>query len=299
MAATVRSAYGLSDIVYSVYDTVAGTYGAIKTLPGAKMFAFDPASSISRLYADDKAFDAADATGDSSIQLELVDVTPDKLAEITGMTYSAGQLIQKPIDLSPHLAIGGKIRLSGKDSGTDVYRYVWYYNVVLNKPSSEDKTKETSVEFRTMKFDGAVLPNLATNTYRMSVRTDDTNVPAATLSGFFSSVVTPGGSLTAVTVSSLAGSASGDTITITFGKGGESFSLANPAATNITVSVVSTGALIAGTSTFTASAAGTAPTVTIANSNIANVAYLVVVTAGLVDNNNVPVTLYSGLVTPA
>ena len=296
MAASPRSAYGLSDIVYAVYDPVAGTYGAVATLPGAKLFSFAAASSITTLYADDGQYDAADAVGDMGLSLELVDVVPSKLAAITGMAYSAGQLIQTPTDLSPHLALGGKVRLSGGE-----FRYIWYYNVVLNKPSSEDKTKETSIAFRTMKLDGRVLKNLATGCYRMAVRTDDTNVAAATLSGFFTTVFTPGGSLTAVTVGTIAGSDSGNTITIPFAKTGETFSLLAPAQYDIVISVVSTGLLIAGsaTQTYTLSAAGVAPTITVLNANITNVAYLVSVTNHVTDVNGVHVTPLSQLVTPA
>ena len=300
MAATPRSAYGLSDVVYSVYDVAAGTYGAVKTLPGAIALSFDSASSITTLYADDGQYDAADTVGDMGLSLENVDVTPDKLAELTGMTYSAGQLIQAPTDLSPHLAIGGKIRLSGKDGANNVFKYVWYYNVVLNKPSSEDKTKATSIEFRTMKFEGRVLRNLTTNCFRMAVRTDDTNVAAATISSFFTSVFTPGGSSTAVTVGTITGADVANTITIPFAKGGETFSMLPVAQYDITVSVVSTGVLIAGhaTHTFAYSAAGVAPTITITNANITNVAYLVSVSNRVKDSNNVAVTPLSQLVTP-
>jgi phi13 family phage major tail protein len=299
MAATPRSAYGLSDVVYSVYDVAAGTYGAIKTLPGARAMSFDAASSITTLYADDGQYDAADAVGDMGLSLENVDVTPDKLAELTGMTYAAGQLIQAPTDLSPHLAIGGKVRLSGKNGADNVFKYVWYYNVVLNKPSSEDKTKETSVEFRTMKFEGRVLKNLTTNCYRMAVRTDDTNVVAATLTNFFTSVFTPGGSSTAVTVGTIVGSNSGKTITIPFAKGAETFLMNDGSDAQITVSVVSTGALIAGANAYSKSVAGAAPTIIITNANISNVAYLVSVTSNVTDTNNVRVTPKSQLVTPA
>jgi phi13 family phage major tail protein len=299
MAATPRSAYGLSDVVYSVYDVAAGTYGAVKTLPGAIALSFDAASSITTLYADDGQYDAADAVGDMGLSLENVDVTPDKLAELTGMTYAAGQLIQAPTDLSPHLAIGGKVRLSGKNGADNVFKYVWYYNVVLNKPSSEDKTKGTAVEFRTMKFEGRVLKNLTTSCYRMAVRTDDTNVAAATLTGFFTSVFTPGGSATAVTVGVIAGSNSGKTITIPFAKGGETFLMHDGTDAQITVSVVSTGVLIAGTNAYSKSVAGAAPTIIITNANISNVAYLVSVTSNVTDTNNVRVTPKSQLVTPA
>lgn len=67
----------------------------------------------------------------------------------------------------------------------------------------------------------------------------------------------------------------------------------------IAESVVSTGLLIAGTTTITRSTAGTAPTLTLTNSNIANVAYLVTVTSDVQDTNGVHITALSQLVTPA
>jgi CRISPR/Cas system CMR-associated protein Cmr5 small subunit len=57
--------------------------------------------------------------------------------------------------------------------------------------------------------------------------------------------------------------------------------------------------LIAGTTTITASVAGTAPTLILANTNLAAVAYLVSVTSDVKDTNGVSITPKSQLVTPA
>jgi len=69
--------------------------------------------------------------------------------------------------------------------------------------------------------------------------------------------------------------------------------------TDIIISVVSTGALIAGASTYAYSAAGTAPTITITNPNVAEVEYIVTVNSSVHDSNGVHVVQTSQLVTPA
>jgi hypothetical protein len=123
---------------------------------------------------------------------------------------------------------------------------------------------------------------------------------AATITGWFTTpIISTAQSLTAVTVGVITGATGAKTITIPFAKSGETFSMAPVDASDITVSVVSTGALLAGTSTFTYSVAGIAPTITIANTNIAGVAYLVSVTADVKDTNGVNITPKSQLVTPA
>jgi hypothetical protein len=120
------------------------------------------------------------------------------------------------------------------------------------------------------------------------------------LSGWFNQpVLSSGASLTAVTVGTITGASGAKTITIPFAKSGETFSMGVVNPSDVTVSVVSTGVLLAGNSTFTYSAAGISPTITIANANIAAVAYLVSVTADVVDSNHVRVTPKSQLVTPA
>ena len=305
MALAQRPRIGLKDVVYAVLnessDVVGGTpsYGTIYPLANSIDLSFDPGSSSASLFADDGLAFAAETTGEMKISFGNADILPDDMARILGHTYANGQVVFNTLDQSPYIAIGAKMLRSGKDSTSLVYDYVWFYKVKLTKPKFDAKTKAASIEYQTPMLEGLVVRLTSSGDYQMRMRTDDPNAASATLSAFFTSVVLPAASLTAVTVGTIAGDDSDNTITIPFAKGGESFLMAIPNVKDITVSVVSTGALIAGTTVITRSTAGVAPTLILTNPNITAVAYLVTVSSDVQDTNGVHVTPRSQLVTPA
>jgi len=299
MAVTRRPSIGIEGFVYSVYDPITNTYGTPVPVPGLRKLGFNKQSSLTTLFADDGPAFTGETIGEMSISLEMVDLNPDEIAAMLGHTYVNGIQQEKSTDASPILAVGAKILKDGSYLGNPVYQYFWLPRIKFSKPSVEAMTKDAQIAYKTPTLEGRVMQT-ADGTYRNLIRTDDTAAAPATLSGWFNQpVLTSGASLTAVTVGTITGSNGAKTITIPFGKSGETFSMGVVDPSDITVSVVSTGALIAGTSTFTYSVAGTAPTITIANTNIAAVAYLVNVTADVVDSNGVRVTPKSQLVTPA
>ena len=305
MAIAQRPRIGLKDVVYAVLDDstdiVGGTpsYGTVYPLANSLDLSFDPGSSSASLFADDGLAFAAETVGEMKITLGNADVLPEDMARILGHTYANGQIVDNSLDQSPYVALGYKVLRSGKDGSNLVYDYVWIYKCKLQKPKFDAKTKGSSIEYQTAMLDGLVAKLTSSNDYRLRMRTDDANAVSATLTGFFTTVVLPAASLTAVTVGTIAGSSSGKTITIPFAKSGETFLMNGGSASKITVSVVSTGALLAGTNTYTKSAAGTAPTIIITNANIAAVAYIVSVTSNVTDTNGVNVTPKSQTVTPA
>ena len=305
MALAQRPRIGLKDVVYAVLDEstdVAGgtpVWGTIYPLSNALDMSFDPGSATASLFADDGLKFASDTVGEMKITLGVADLLPEHVARLLGHEYSAGQIIDNVSDQSPYVALGAKLSRSGKDGANEVYDYVWLYKVKLSKPKFDAKTKGSSIEYQTPMMEGLVCALTSSGDYRLRMRTDDPAASATTLTNFFTTVQLPGASMTAVSFASVAGDDSDNTITLTFGKSGESFAIANADDLGISVSVVSTGALIAGTSTYTRSVAGVAPTVTISNANITAVAYLVTVNASIKDTNGVAVTPTSRLVTPA
>ena len=304
MAIAQRPRIGLRDVVYAVLDestdVVGGTpsYGTIYPLANSIELSFDPASSSTSLFADDGLAFAAETTGEMKISFGNADILPEDMARILGHEYSAGQMVYNTLDQSPYIAIGAKMLRSGKDSTNLVYDYVWFYKCKLQKPKFDSKTKGASIEYQTPMLEGLVTKLTATGDYQMRMRTDDANAAAATLAGFFTSVTLPGASLTAVTVGTITGDDSDNIITIPFAKSGETFQMQIPNVKDITVSVVSTGALLAGTTSISRSVAGVAPTLILSNANITAVAYLVTVTSDVQDTNGVHVTALSQLVTP-
>lgn len=299
MAEALRSTIGVDSVYYAVYNPSTGTYGAVTALPQVRDITFGREASTTYLYGDNGVVDSAETVGDQTISLEVTDMLRANIAAIYGHAYANGIIAEAGTDQSAVIALGCRMLKSGKDGANNVYEYAWYPRVRLQKPDSGAMTKEASVEFQTMTMEGAVMQNAA-GVYRTRVRSDDASVAATTLTGWFTAVVeSTGASATAVTVGTITGDDSDNIITIPFAKGGETFSMKTVSDYDITVSVVSTGVLLAGTSTYTYSAAGVAPTIIITNANIGAVAYLVTVSNRVRDSNNVPVTPLSQLVTPA
>lgn len=305
MGIAQRPRIGLKDVVYAVLDEstdiVGGTpsYGTVYPLANSLDLSFDPGASSASLFADDGLAFSAETVGEMKISLGNADILPEDMARILGHVYANGQIVDNSLDQSPYIAIGAKMLRSGKDSTNLVFDYVWLYKCKLQKPKFDAKTKGASIEYQTPMLEGLVCQLASSGNYRMRMRTDDPNAVAATLTGFFTTVTLPAASLTAVTVGTIVGSSSGKTITVPFAKGGETFLMAIPDVKDISVSVVSTGALLAGTTTITRSVAGAAPTLILTNANISGVAYLVSVTRDVKDTNGVAVTPKSQLVTPA
>lgn len=304
MALAQRPRIGLRDVVYAVLDestdVVGGTpsYGTIYPLANSIEMSFDPGSSSASLFADDGLAFSAETTGEMKVTFGNADILPADMARILGHTYAAGQVVFNTLDQSPYIAIGAKMLRAGKDSTNLVYDYVWLYKCKLQKPKFDSRTKGASIEYQTPMLEGLVSKLTSSGNYQLRMRTDDPDAVAATLSGFFSTVIMPSASLTAVTVGTIVGDDSDNTITVPFAKSGETFQMQIPATSEITVSVVSTGALLAGTTVITRSNAGTAPTLILTNANIDAVEYLVSVTSGVKDTNGVSVTPKSQLVTP-
>lgn len=303
-----RPRIGIQDVVYAVLtessDVSGGTptYGSPAALAGAMKFNTKHNGGLSTLFADDRAAFTANFVGKRQVSVDLFDVDPAAYATILGMTRANGINADSPLDQSPYVAIGYKILLAGSATTAEHYIYRWLLKGKFSKADEGGDTKADSINYQAVTLNAEFIDLAANGYYQTSIRTDDTDVAATTITNWFNApVISTSVSLSAVTLSSGAGSTSGKTITLTFGKGSsESFSLVAPVDdTEVLVSVVSTGLLLAGTYTYSVSAAGTTPTLTIANANIAGVAYLVTVTSKLKDVNGVAVTPKSILVTPA
>jgi phi13 family phage major tail protein len=297
---------GLSNVVYSVMDDttdVSGgviTYGTVYTLPGAVSLSFDRGSSIANVFGDDGSFAVGETVGEMKLGLEVADILPADYARILGFTYSSGMIAEGIVEASPYVAIGFRTLRMGKNSGSAIYEYFWLPKCIFQKPKNDEKTKDKSLAPRTVKLDGEAIRTISNDKYIVRARSDDALVAAATISGWFTApLYSATQSLTAVTVGTITGSSSAKTITIPFAKSGETFSLQAPTVEDIVISVVSTGLILAGTSTFAQSAAGVTPTITLTNSNVSAVPHLVTVTGHVKDSNGVSVTRLSQLVTPA
>ena len=313
-----RPIIGLEGLKYAVLtessDVSGGTpsYGTIYDLPGVVDMNWNPNASLTPLYGDDGLLIVGETVGDMKLDITLTDVAAQDLANMLGNAYVNGIVAGNTTDPSAYIAIGGKILRNGKDgSGNQAYEYVWFPKVKLTKPSFDYKTKESKIVFQTAKMTGQVAKLIANGNYKLSARTDDTNVIATTLTNWFTTVVTGTSvDLTALTCVATTGSGATKTALLTFSKASASgvipftMSAATIAAMASTVQclLASSGALQ--TCTYALLSAGTGysnSTITVtATTPVAATAVYFAVGAipGLVDGSGVSVTpYYSGSIT--
>jgi phi13 family phage major tail protein len=283
-------------------DVEGGTpvWGTPVRLSGAASVKANPNGSIVTDYADNGPFFIANARGNLQLALDMVDVDPDVRAAILGQTRANGITQEGTLDQAPYYAVGFRVWYGGKDGGANVYEYFWYMKGKFTVPEDGADTKKETVAPQHVMLNCEFAKLRANDAIVVRARTNAAGIVATTITNWFNSVVyKTTQSLTAVTVGTVVGDASDNTLTIPFAKSGETFQMVAPSAGDITVSVVSTGLPIAGTSTYAVSVAGVAPTITITNANIAEVEYLITITNRVKDANGVAVALTSQLVTPA
>lgn len=274
---------------------VAPVYGTPALLAGAAKVTGNPNGSLVTDYGDNAGFYTANSRGNLQLTLELIDVDPAILASVLGQTR-ANYITQEGYDdSSPYYAMGFRVWY-----GTTDYEYFWYLKGKFTIPEQGAETKKNTISPQHTTLTAEFVKLLYNDVVCVHGRTGYGLASATATSWFNTPVYSSGQSLSAVTFASVAGSISAKTITLTFSKGSsESFALVAPTDdSQISVSVVSTGLILAGTTTYAASAASTSPTVTLTNTNIAGVPYLVHV-HGLKDTNGVACTYASKLVTPA
>ncbi len=312
-----RPIIGLEGIRYAVLteasDVVGGTpsFGPIYDFPGVIDLNWNPSAALTPLYSDDGLAVIGETVGDMKLDITMTDVSQQDLANMLGHSYVNGILAGNVIDPSAYIAIGAKILRNGAVSGSPVYEYVWFPKVKLTKPSFAYKTKEAKIVFQTAKLMGQVAKLQANGLYKASARTDDTNVPATTLTNWFTAVVTATNvDLSAFTVVAAAGAGATGTFLLTFSKASNSASFPFTLSTDVITAMantieilkVSDGTPVAATYAVLSAGTGLAnSTITVRGTTAAgNIAvYLnAPVAAGLVDGSGVALTKYnSGSVT--
>jgi phi13 family phage major tail protein len=282
-------------------DVVGGTptYETPIALPGAVMSKINPNGAVQTDWADNGPFFITNSRGNLQLSVELTGISKATLAAILGQTRSNGLTAEGALDQAPWGAFMFRVWVGGTDiSGNKIYEYVSLPKGKFTIPESGAETKKESITFQHVTLAGEFARLEVNGVMNLNGRSDE-NLPAAMIAGWFTSPVwSLTQSMTAVTVGTITGDDSDNTITIPFAKSGETFSMVAPATGDIRVIVVSTGALIAGASTYALSVAGIAPTIIISNPNITAVQYSVTV-ANVRDSNGVSVTSYAQLVTPA
>jgi len=223
---TPRLSIGCEDAVYALLtdgtDVAGGTaiYGTVYPLVGLKQFNYQSNSGLTRWYGDNAVFAASEFVGDQALSVDIADIQPQDRNRLFGFDYVNGVIVEKVDSVSPYVAFGAKITMEG-----GVSSYVWFGKVKFNKPSLDANTKESSVAFQSVMIEGAILPLICNSVYRVSARTDDTAVAAATLTGWFNQpVISATADASALTVAITAGAGATKTMLATFSKASNSAS---------------------------------------------------------------------------
>jgi len=294
-----RPRIGLSGLVLAqvLKDDENGiVYDTPFKIPGAVVATINPNSSVETDYADDGAFFAQNNRGNTELSLEMIDITPENEAKMLGQRRVNGVTIETDLDQSPYFAFGARVLMAGSDEAGDaVFTYLWYAKGKFSVPESGGETKRDSITFGhknlTAQFVKTqfVPDGQKSGTIGAKIRTDDPDVPAALIEGWFDApVVSVAQSTSAVTVTA---ATSEGNLVLTGSKGSaESFTFAQATAKlGETIIVTDAGGdLVNGTLTFGGTA--TAPTITFTPAEDANAPAAVTVTAGLKDNYGIGAT---------
>ncbi len=146
------------------------------------------------LYADDGAAEVVKEFKSGTLTLGVDGIGRAVAAALTGSTVDEnGVLISASEDGGTPVAVGFRAK---KANGR--YRYFWLYRVKFGVPSTNLATKGDSITFSTPTIEGTVLRRNKTATgnanihpWKAEADEDDTDVTAATITGWYTSVYEP------------------------------------------------------------------------------------------------------------
>jgi len=190
---------GLDNVVIAkvLSDTADGiSFDSVIPLKGAVNATVNPNSDVAVDFADNGPFFSASNRGNTELNLEMIDVDVDVLAQLLGQRKVNGITVETPLDQSSDYALGFRVWLAGKDaSGNNRYQYFWYAKGKFSVPETGGETKTDSLNFGhisvTAQFvQTQFVPNgQETGTICTHIRTDDPSVPASVKANWFNAPV--------------------------------------------------------------------------------------------------------------
>ena len=190
---------GLDNVVIAkvLSDSAEGiSFGEVIPLKGAVNATVNPNSDVAVDFADNGPFFSASNRGNTELNLEMIDVDVDVLAQLLGQRKVNGITVETPLDQSSDYALGFRVWLAGKDgSGNNRYQYFWYAKGKFSVPETGGETKTDSLNFGhisvTAQFvQTQYVPNgQETGTICTHIRTDDPSVPASVKANWFNAPV--------------------------------------------------------------------------------------------------------------
>ena len=295
---------GLDNVVIAQLlsdDENGVTYDTPIALKGAVNASVNPNSDVAVDYADNGPFFVMNNRGNTELTLELTGVNPATLALMLGQTRSGGVTVETPMDSAPYFAMGFRVWVGGVDeNGNKIYEYMWLAKGKFSVPESGAETKKDSVTFQHVNMTGQFVATIFVpegqdaGTICTHCRSDvDTSV--GVLSTWFDAPVISV-SAQANTISVASAAVASNVLTITFdATTATTIAPSTVNANSITV-LDSDGNVVDGVFA-QGTGDSTAPTVTFTFDAEGETPKTVVVSAGVKDIYNVPVT--AGLVTVA
>ena len=205
--AITRPRIGLRDVVYAIVDettNVSGgtlTFGAVTALANAAKLTVNPNGTLVTGFYDDASRVVAETIGKIDMDIEFAELSQANYAALLGSTYSGGLIQEKSTDTSPWVALGFKAKRVGLDSNSaEIFDYYWLYMGKFSKFSSTYETKKETINLQNVVMKAQFTVPQTDNVWRLRLRTDDSNVPAATITNFFATVVIGSADTTALSV---------------------------------------------------------------------------------------------------
>ena len=190
---------GLDNVVIAkvLSDSADGiSFGDVIALKGAVNATVNPNSDVAVDFADNGPFFSASNRGNTELNLEMIDVDVDVLAQLLGQRKVNGITVETPLDQSSDYALGFRVWLAGKDgSGNNRYQYFWYAKGKFSVPETGGETKTDSLNFGHISVTAQfvqtqyVPAGQETGTICTHIRTDDPSVPASVKANWFNAPV--------------------------------------------------------------------------------------------------------------
>lgn len=190
---------GLDNVVIAkvLSDSAEGiSFGEVKALKGAVNATVNPNSDVAVDFADNGPFFSASNRGNTELNLEMIDVDVDVLAQLLGQRKVNGITVETPLDQSSDYALGFRVWLAGKDAnGNNRYQYFWYAKGKFSVPETGGETKTDSLNFGHISVTAQfvqtqfVPAGQETGTICTHIRTDDPSVPASVKANWFNAPV--------------------------------------------------------------------------------------------------------------
>ena len=190
---------GLDNVVIAkvLSDSADGiSFGEVIALKGAVNATVNPNSDVAVDFADNGPFFSASNRGNTELNLEMIDVDVDVLAQLLGQRKVNGITVETPLDQSSDYALGFRVWLAGKDgSGNNRYQYFWYAKGKFSVPETGGETKTDSLNFGHISVTAQfvqtqyVPAGQETGTICTHIRTDDPSVPSSVKANWFNAPV--------------------------------------------------------------------------------------------------------------